>query len=228
MFPSFPLKLGAPTPASAFHFVQTDRMHQGGRGAAAGRRGASMCSGSSGGCGRGPQASGHLAGKPPPCACVLLPRSLAFAFRFPLNPAPSRSPVISQKARGAALPSWRVPPAARRLSWFGNFPTSRHPPRPRAPRSRGRPAPLKAQDFRSLCEGAGTTSVTVLTTDLRRRGGRAGRGLERSNSPPRNINILKYFPSLLLTLFLSQCVSVYLRFYIFLQHWDNTVFYPEF
>ncbi|MXQ79117.1 hypothetical protein E5288_WYG000243 [Bos mutus] len=41
------------------------------------------------------------------------PSVSAFAFRFPLSPAASRSQAISPKARGTALPSSRLPPAER-------------------------------------------------------------------------------------------------------------------
>ena len=41
------------------------------------------------------------------------PAVSAFAFRFPLSPAASRSQAVSPKARGTALPSSRLPPAER-------------------------------------------------------------------------------------------------------------------
>lgn len=108
MFLSQSLKLIG-IPSSAFYFVQgpllSDSIRQGGRGF--------------GGRGRGRQAGRHSVGKPRARACVLLLISLTFAFRFPLSPAPSRSTAISPKARGAALLSSCVPPAARpgRLFW---------------------------------------------------------------------------------------------------------------
>lgn len=49
------------------------------------------------------------------------PSVLTFAFRFPLNPSPSRSPAISPKTRGEALLSSLFPPTARLASCFGNF-----------------------------------------------------------------------------------------------------------